>query len=250
MHNTNWIYPHYIRVQAILKFSTSWFKFNTVTVHPQAGMILLVPVTMPVTSQWLSASHCGRRCHDSSFTVTVTAQFHSDSQWSSSQSELAVNRSPGPACTPAAAAVATGRCSAWPLSAGGLGRQGLARCWVAAAWGPRHGRQQFLKQDSEFSWKHWHSSLPGSALLSMRSSLAAAAGSGSASEEAVARLLAAAERLGLEAASPRRPSSAASSRRRQTRRDNFKFNSSWSWTHTGSTARRRGAEAAQPPCRR
>jgi hypothetical protein len=35
--------------------------------------------------------------------------------------------------------------------------------------------------------------LPGSALLSMRSSLAAAAGSGSASEEAVARLLAAAE---------------------------------------------------------
>jgi len=165
MHNTNWIYPHYIRVQAILKFSTSWFKFNTVTVHPQAGMILLVPVTMPVTSQWLSASHCGRRCHDSSFTVTVTAQFHSDSQWSSSQSELAATRSPGPACTPAAAAVATqaGRCSAWPLSAGGLGRQGLARYWVAAAWGPRHGRQQFLKQDSEFSWKHWHSSLPGSA---------------------------------------------------------------------------------------
>ena len=42
----------------------------------------------------------------------------------------------------------------------------------------------------------------------MRSSLAAAAGSGSASEEAVARLLAAAERLGLGAASPRRPSSA------------------------------------------
>ena len=50
----------------------------------------------------VTASHCGRRCHDSSFTVTVTAQFHSDSQWSSSQSESAATRSPGPAaaCTP------------------------------------------------------------------------------------------------------------------------------------------------------
>ncbi len=60
--------------------------------------------------------------------------------------------------------------AARPLSAGSLGRPGLARararCWVAA--GPRHGRQQFLKQ--EFSWKNRETF----ALLSMRSSLAAA----------------------------------------------------------------------------
>ncbi len=57
--------------------------------------------------------------------------------------------------------------AARPLSAGGLGRQGLPRCWVAA--GPRHGRQQFLKQ--EFSWKNRETF----ALHSRRISLAAAA---------------------------------------------------------------------------
>ncbi len=47
-----------------------------------------------------------------------------------------------------------------------LGRPGLARCWVAA--GPRHGRQQFLKQ--AFSWKNSETF----ALLSTWSSLVAA----------------------------------------------------------------------------
>jgi hypothetical protein len=196
----------------------------------------------------VTASHCGRRCHDSSFTVTVTAQFHSDSQWSSSQSESAATRSPGPAaaCTPGRppASRRLARCSARPLSSDGLGRQGLARCWVAAAWGPRHCRQQFLKQDSEFprvrrvSWKHLpclvcglgaHWQWPPAAAVPVRKRLPGCSLPPSDSDSEPRRRGGRAQRLRLA---------------RGGRLGAI------IWTHTGSTARRRGAEATQPPCRR
>jgi hypothetical protein len=150
---------------------------------------------------------------------------------------------PGPAAAPAASR-RLARCSARPLSSGGLGRQGLARCWVAAAWGPRHCRQQFLKQDSEFprvrrvSWKHLpclvcglgaHWQWPPAAAVPVRKRLPGCSLPPSDSDSEPRRRGGRAQRLRLA---------------RGGRLGAI------IWTHTGSTARRRGAEATQPPCRR
>ncbi len=193
-----------IQVQLEYRHCTSWHDLTS-TSHDASHLTV-------------TASHCGHHCHDSSFTVTVTLLSFtvtlSDLRLGVSQSRPRLGApgrpAPGRRGDRLLLGPAAQRRRPWPAETGQMLGGGNLRP-------TRHsdGRQQFLKQ--EFSWKKRETF----ALLNMRSSLAAASGSGSASEEAAARLLVAAERLRLGAAS--RPSSAASSRGPS---DNFKFKSS------------------------